>query len=92
MDRRKFLKGSVLAATAAGTPLGDATGGIERLIRGDHWWMPDVSVPADRLVFGSHVPFFPLENSLLKYMQSDLSDTNQTAILHGNADRLLQRV
>jgi predicted TIM-barrel fold metal-dependent hydrolase len=67
----------------------DGNGGLERILRGDHFYL-DVTIPAERLVFGSHVPFFPVENSLFKFAESDLSTADQEAILHGNAERLLQ--
>lgn len=65
----------------------DGTGGLERILRGEHWYLHQI--PADRLLFGSHVPFFPLENSLFKFVESNLSESEYGAILYGNAERLL---
>jgi predicted TIM-barrel fold metal-dependent hydrolase len=46
-----------------------------------------VSVP--RVLFGSHLPLFPLESSLLKLRESGLDDATLDAIRQGNARRLL---
>ena len=46
-------------------------------------------VPADRVVFGSHAPFFYLESAVLKLKESALSDAQARAIRAGNAHRLL---
>lgn len=48
-----------------------------------------VRVPLDRVCFGSHVPYFPLETALLKLMESPLEATQLQAIMQGNARRLL---
>jgi uncharacterized protein len=47
-------------------------------------------VSAERLLFGSHLPLYPLESSLLKLRESDLSTAQAEAICSGNAQRLLQ--
>ena len=47
--------------------------------------------PADRLVFGSHAPYYPLETALFKLMESPLSASELHAIMQGNARRLLPR-
>jgi predicted TIM-barrel fold metal-dependent hydrolase len=49
-------------------------------------------VPVDRVVFGSHAPFFPLETAILKLVESPLDQTQLHAIVQGNARRLLPRV
>ena len=46
-------------------------------------------VPADRVVFGSHAPFFYFESALLKLQESPLSELQATAVRAGNARRLL---
>jgi predicted TIM-barrel fold metal-dependent hydrolase len=46
-------------------------------------------VSADRVLFGSHLPLFPLESSLLKLRESDLAATRSEAIRFRNASRLL---
>lgn len=44
-----------------------------------------------RVLFGSHLPLFPLESSLGKLRESPLDDAQSAAICSGNAQRLLQR-
>ncbi|NLS91315.1 MAG: amidohydrolase family protein [Planctomycetaceae bacterium] len=46
-------------------------------------------VPAERLLFGSHLPMFVLESALLKLQESELTAAQIEAITHGNAERLL---
>ena len=46
-------------------------------------------LPVERVVFGSHAPFFYLESSLLKLKESVLSDAQAKAIRAENARRLL---
>lgn len=66
----------------------DGTGGLERVIRGEHWYVGS-EVPVDRLLTGSHAPFFPVESTLFKFMESDLTEEQETAIMDGNAKRIL---
>jgi len=48
-------------------------------------------IGADRVLFGSHAPYFYLEAALLKMVESGLAEEDRQAILHGNASRLLLR-
>ena len=48
-------------------------------------------VPLDRVLFGSHAPYFPLETAILKLVESPLDATQLQAIMQGNARRLLAR-
>ncbi len=45
--------------------------------------------PVERLLFGSHAPYFPVENALLKCFESPLKLAQLHAIMAGNAKRLL---
>lgn len=47
------------------------------------------SVPADRLLFGSHTPLFVFEANLLKLRESPLPDESLRAIAFENANRLV---
>ena len=47
------------------------------------------SVPADRVVFGSHTPLFVFEANLLKLRESPLPDAPLRAIAFENANRLV---
>ncbi len=58
----------------------EGVGGIAVLIE---------TVSAERVLFGSHLPLFPLESSLLKLRESDLADAQAEALRQGNARRLL---
>jgi uncharacterized protein len=48
------------------------------------------AVSAERLLFGSHLPLFPLESSLLKLRESDLTAQQAAAVREENARRLLR--
>jgi len=47
-------------------------------------------VPGDRLLFGSHCPFFILESAIFKLQESELVAAEANAITHQNARRLLK--
>ena len=57
----------------------EGAGGIERLLE---------SVPLERLLFGSHFPFFVHESAVLKLRESELGDFREQAIRFKNAERL----
>jgi predicted TIM-barrel fold metal-dependent hydrolase len=46
-------------------------------------------MPVERLLFGTHAPYFPVENALIKCFESPLSRGQMTAILADNARRLV---
>lgn len=54
--------------------------GISRLLTGQ---------PVDRILFGSHFPFFILESALFKLHESALNPAQMDAITHKNAERLM---
>lgn len=59
----------------------EGVGGLSQLIREFAW---------ERVLFGSHCPFFVLQSAVLKLQESELGAEIQQAIMHGNASRLLQ--
>jgi uncharacterized protein len=67
----------------------EGNGGIGRLIDGTH---PNYrgQVPSDRLLFGSHAPFFPCESALLKLFESPLDRRQLDQIMFTNARTLLE--
>ena len=57
----------------------EGVGGIESLLK--DW-------PLEKLVFGSHAPFFYWDSAKLKLQESELTATQLAAITHGNASQL----
>lgn len=47
------------------------------------------AAPIDRVLFGSHAPYFPVETAILKLIESPFSQDQLTAMMQGNARRLL---
>src|SRR5262249_26276186 len=68
----------------------EGNGAVGRMI-GSVLGFPSARVPADRLVFGSHAPYFPMETAILKLIESPLDAQQLQAIMQGNARRLLPR-
>ncbi|MCC5907814.1 MAG: hypothetical protein JJU13_16490 [Balneolaceae bacterium] len=66
----------------------DNTAAIELILKGEHPYVSSVPLPAERLLFGSHMPYFPLENGVFKFMESDLSQDEAEAIMYRNASEL----
>jgi len=58
----------------------EGVGGIANLLQ---------TMPPERLLFGSHFPFFVLESALLKMRESKLTPAQLEAISRQNAERLL---
>lgn len=58
----------------------EQVGALEQLVK---------VVPHERLLFGSHFPFFQLESALLKFRESELGEAVTSAIQSGNAKRLM---
>ena len=68
----------------------EGNGAVGRMI-GTIEGLPSARVPVDRIVFGSHAPYFPVETALLKLIESPLDALQLQAIMQGNARRLLPR-
>jgi hypothetical protein len=69
-------------------PALEGNGAVGRMI-GTITGLPTARVPVERIVFGSHAPYFPLETAILKLMESSLEAQQLQAIMQGNARRLL---
>lgn len=71
----------------------ESTGGVGRMIEGKPWdgFGTAKAVPVERLLFGSHAPYFPVETNLLKLFESPLSLKQMGAIMADNARRLLEK-
>jgi hypothetical protein len=67
----------------------EGNGGLARLIAGTN---PSYrgAIPPERLVFGSHAPYFPCESALLKLFESPLTLEQLEQMMHGNARRLIR--
>jgi predicted TIM-barrel fold metal-dependent hydrolase len=68
----------------------EGNGAIGRMI-GTISGLPSAHAPVERILFGSHAPYFPLETALLKLVESPLDAQQLHAIMQGNAERLLPR-
>src|SRR6266705_455112 len=68
----------------------EGNGAIGRMV-GSINGLPSARVPVERIVFGSHAPYFPVETAILKLIESPLDAQQLQAILQGNARRLLPR-
>src|SRR5436309_10919218 len=68
----------------------EGNGAVGRMI-GSVEGLPSARVPIDRIVFGSHAPYFPVETALLKLIESPLESQQLRAVMHGNARRLMPR-
>lgn len=68
----------------------EGNGAVGRMI-GTITGLPSARVPAERIVFGSHAPYFPVETALLKLIESPLDAPQLYAIMQGNARRFLPR-
>ena len=66
----------------------EGNGAIGRLLGGIDG-LPSPRAPLDRITFGSHAPYFPIETALLKIIESPLDATQLGAITRDNAQRLL---
>jgi predicted TIM-barrel fold metal-dependent hydrolase len=65
----------------------EGNGGIGRLIDGTHPTYRG-QVPVDRLLVGTHAPFFPCESALLKLFESPLDRQQLDKIMFANARTL----
>jgi len=68
----------------------EGNGAIGRMI-GNIQGLPSAHVPVDRILFGSHAPYFPVETALLKLVESPLDFAQLQSIMQTNARRLLPR-
>jgi uncharacterized protein len=60
----------------------EGAAGIERVLS---------AIPAERLLFGSHAPFFIHEAAMLKLQESELPQPVREGIVAGNAARVLSQ-
>ena len=68
----------------------EGNGAVGRMI-GSITGLPSARVSVERILFGSHAPYFPVETAILKLMESPLDVPQLEAIMQRNARRLLPR-
>jgi predicted TIM-barrel fold metal-dependent hydrolase len=67
----------------------EGQGGVGKLIAGDKdAGRPPLAV--ERLVFGTHAPFFPCESAVFKLFESPLGRPELEKLTHANAERILK--
>ena len=66
----------------------EGNGGIGQLIAGKNYSYTG-AIPIERLVFGSHAPFFPCESALMKLFESPLNLAQLEPLMYANAKRLI---
>jgi uncharacterized protein len=66
----------------------EGNGGVGRLIEGKNYSYRG-AIPVERLMFGSHAPFFPCESALFKLFESPLSLAQLRMLMSANAERLI---
>lgn len=66
----------------------EGNGGVGRLIEGKNYSYRG-AIPVERLMFGSHAPYFPCESALLKLFESPLSLEQLEKLMHDNARNLI---
>jgi len=68
----------------------ETSGGIGRMIDGNPWSGPTLPFPVERLLFGSHAPYFPVEANILKLFESPLDLNQAKAIMEENVQTLIK--
>lgn len=68
----------------------EGSGEVGRLIGGNSWAGSGVAIPADRFLFGSHAPYFPVEANIIKLFESPLTLEQMQGIMNANARHLLK--
>jgi predicted TIM-barrel fold metal-dependent hydrolase len=66
----------------------EGNGGVGQLLEGKNYSYRG-AIPVERLMFGSHAPFFPCESALLKLFESPLSLEQLEKLMHANARSLI---
>ena len=66
----------------------EGNGGVARLIEGTNYSYRG-AIPVERLMFGSHAPYFPCESALLKLFESPLGLEQLEKLMHTNARNLI---
>lgn len=67
----------------------EGAGEVGRLIEGKSW-LGYPTVPVERIMFGSHAPYFPVEDNVLKLFESPFTLEQMQAIMHVNARKFFE--
>jgi hypothetical protein len=67
----------------------EGTGGLQKALAGIDSVPMSCKVPVERFAFGSHAPYFPVQNALFKFMESRLSGRELKAMMSESAARFL---
>ena len=70
----------------------ESVGGLGHLIEGTSWRGATMPVPVERVLFGSHAPFFPVEASIMKLFESPLTIEQAQAVMNVNARKFIKQV
>jgi predicted TIM-barrel fold metal-dependent hydrolase len=66
----------------------EGNGGVGKAIEGKNYSYAG-AIPVERLLFGSHAPYFPCESAVMKLFESPLSLEQLQKLMHANARRLI---
>lgn len=69
----------------------ESVGAIGHAIEGSGWDGPQTRVPAERFVFGSNAPIFPVEASTIKLFESPLTLQQMKFVMNENATNLIKQ-
>jgi len=69
----------------------ESVGAIGHSIEGNGWEGPETPVPAERFLFGSNAPLFPVEASAIKLFESPLTLQQMKAVMNENATKLIKQ-
>ena len=70
----------------------ESTGALGRMIDGNHWYGPRTPVPVERILFGSHAPYFPVDSAIIKLFESPLTLEQMKAVMNVNAGQFIKQV
>lgn len=68
----------------------EGAGEVGGLIHGNSWYGPETKIPADRFLFGSYAPYFPVESALIKLVEAPMEKHELRSIMRENAERILR--
>lgn len=70
----------------------EGAGEVGRFVEGKSWTGSKTAIPANRILFGSHAPYFPVETNIYKMFEAPMSLEQITSIMNDNARQFLKTV